>query len=143
MGEPGNEDRPFPEPPEGLITAPENRVVAHMDDPQMVAAAMDDLAAAGFDRDGIYVLCGAKGAERLDVAGRDHGLKGRVYRLVERIGDERVLLLRLEEHLVAGGLAVSVPADDEDKATAAHILGEHGGHDMAHFGKGHFEPVGP
>jgi hypothetical protein len=26
------------------------------------------------------VLCGPKGAERLDVSGRHHGLRGRIYR---------------------------------------------------------------
>lgn len=142
MGEQSDEEPAFPEPPEGLLTAPENRVVAHMDSPEAVAAAIDDLAQAGFERDEIFVLCGAKGAERLDVSGRDHGLKGRIYRIIEWIGDERGLLLRSEEHLAAGGLVVSVPADDEAKATAARILGDHGGHEMAHFGKGHWEPVG-
>ena len=132
----------FPEPPDGLIIAPENRVLAQMEDPPAVAAAIDDLAEAGFDRDEIWVLCGPEGAERLDVTGRDHGLKGRIYRVVERIGDERDLLLSLEEHLSAGGLVVTVPADDETKASAARILGDHGGHDMAHFGKGHWERVG-
>jgi hypothetical protein len=142
VGEQSDEEPAFPEPPEGLLTAPENRVVAHMDSPEAVAAAIDDLAQAGFERDEIFVLCGAKGAERLDVSGRDHGLKGRIYRIIEWIGDERGLLLRSEEHLAAGGLVVSVPADDEAKATAARILGDHGGHEMAHFGKGHWEPVG-
>ncbi|MGH9002643.1 MAG: hypothetical protein ACRDYV_05895 [Acidimicrobiia bacterium] len=117
--------------------------MAHIDEPHAAAAAIDDLVAAGFDGEGIHVLCGVKGAERLDVSGRDHGLKGRIYRLVERIGDEREHLLRLEEHLLAGGLAVSVPAGDDTKGAAARILGGHGGHDMVHFGKGHFESVGP
>jgi precorrin-6B methylase 2 len=142
VGERSDGEFTFPEPPEGLVTAPENRVVANMDSPQAVAEAIDDLAEAGFERDEIFVLCGAKGAERLDVSGRDHGLKGRIYRIIERIGDERELLLRLEEHLTAGGLMVSVPATEDAKATAARILGEHGGHEMAHFGKGHWEPVG-
>lgn len=132
----------FPEPPDGFLTAPENRVLAQMDDPHAVAAAIDDLARAGFDRDNIWVLCGPEGARRLDVTGRDHGLKGRIYRVIERIGDERELLLRSEEHLAAGGLVVTVPTDDQAKQTAARILGEHGGHDMAHFGKWQWEPLG-
>jgi hypothetical protein len=132
----------FPEPPDGLLTAPENRVLAQMDDPQGVAAAIDDLARAGFDRDNVWVLCGPEGARRLDVTGRDHGLKGLIYRVVERMGDEREVLLRSEQHLAAGGLVVTVPADDQAKQTAVRILGEHGGHDMAHFGKWHWEPLG-
>jgi hypothetical protein len=38
---------------------------------------------------------------------------------------------------------VSVPADEEAKPAAARILGDHSGHEMTHFGKGHWEPVGP
>jgi hypothetical protein len=133
----------FPAPPDGLLTAPENRVVAEMDDPQAVAAAMEDLTEAGFDRDDIWVLCGPEGAKRLDVSGRDHGLKGRVYRIVEWIGDERAILLQSEKHLLAGGFVVAVPADEDVKATAAHVLGGHGGHEIVHFGKGHWEPLGP
>lgn len=142
MSERSDEDPTFPEPPEGLITAPENRVVAHMDAPEAVAAAIDELAEAGFDRDDIWVLCGEEGAARLDVSGAEHGLKGRVYRLVERIGDERAVLLHSAEHLAAGGLVVAVPADDDTKVDAARVLRQHGGHEMAHFGKGHWELVG-
>ena len=143
MGEARDEDLQFPAPPEGLLTAPEDRVLAHMDDPEAVASALDELAGAGFDRDHVWVLCGPQGAERLDVTGRDHGLKGRVYRMVEWIGDERELLLDLQQHLASGGLALSVPADDEGAATAGRILREHGGHDVVHFGKGHWERLGP
>ena len=75
-------------------------------------------------------------------SGRDHGLKGRIYRFLERISDERELLLGLEEHLAAGGLAVTVPADEVSKSSAARILGRHGGHDMAHFRQGHWERLG-
>jgi hypothetical protein len=103
---------------------------------------VQDLVAQGFDRDGIYVLCGPKGAERLDVSGRHHGLRGRVYRLLEWLSDEKGGLFRARDHLAAGGLVLSVPADESQKATAARILGGHGGHGMAHFGHGHWEPLG-
>ena len=120
MGDQSHDDLSFPEPPEGLITAPKNRVVAQMDGQDSVAAAIDALAEAGFDREAIYVLCGPEGAKRLDASGLDHGIRGRIYRIVEWIGDERAVLLRLEEHLAAGGLAVFVPADDHViSATAA------------------------
>jgi hypothetical protein len=143
VAEASEEELHFTEPPEGLLTTPENRVLALMDDPQAVAAAIDDLVQAGFDRNSIWVLCGPEGAERLDVTGRHHGLKGRIYRIVEWIGDERELLLETAEHLSSGGLAVTVPADDAAAGNAARILHQHGGHGMAHFGKAHFEPLGP
>lgn len=87
MDEQASEGVRFAEPPEGLLKAPENRVVAHMDDPDALRPAVDDLAAAGFERDELFVLCGEKGAERLDVSGRQHGLPGRIYRLFEWMVD--------------------------------------------------------
>jgi hypothetical protein len=139
-----SDERPdFPEPPDGLLTAPENRVLAFLDTPDEAAAAIDELASTGFERDEIFVLCGPKGAERLDVSGGDHGLRGRTYRIMEWMGDEREVLLRSGEHLAAGGLVVTVPTDEDTKPVAARILADHGGHEMAHFGKGHWEPLGP
>jgi hypothetical protein len=142
VAEQSDEGFAFPEPPEGLIKAPENSVIALLDGPDEVEAAIGELTAEGFEPDRISVLCGPKGAERLDVSGRHHGLRGRIYRLVERIGDQRELLVRAGDHLAAGGLLLMVPADDSQKAAAARILGRHGGHDMAHFGRGHWEPLG-
>jgi hypothetical protein len=132
----------FPEPPEGLLKPRPNSVIALLDEPDQAEAAVQDLVAQGFDRDGLYVLCGPKGAERLDVSGRQHGLRGRVYRLLEWLGDEKGGLIRVRDHLAAGGLLLSVPADEGQKATAARILGGHGGHGMAHFGREHWEPLG-
>lgn len=137
-----DEEFAFPEPPEGLLSPAEDSVVAFLDEPGQAEAAMQELVAQGFDRDRIYVLCGPKGAERLDVSGRHHGLRGRVYRLLEWMGDEKGLLFRARDHLSAGGLVISVPADENQKATAARILGAHGGHGMAHFGREHWEPLG-
>ncbi len=142
MVERSDDDTGFPEPPDGLLTAPENRVLAHMDTPDDVAAAIEHLGTAGVPTDEVYVLCGPKGAERLDVTGEQHGLRGRTYRIMEWMGDERELLLRSGDHLAAGGLVVTVPTDEAGKAEAARILADHGAHDIAHFGKGHWGPLG-
>jgi hypothetical protein len=137
-----DEEFAFPEPPEGLVKPQEDSVVAFLDSPDEAQAAMQQLAEQGFDRDRIWVLCGTKGAERLDVSGRHSGLRGRVYRLIEWMSDEKGILFRARDHLAAGGLVLSVRADEEQKPTAAHILGAHGGHGMAHFGRDHWEPLG-
>lgn len=136
------DDFAFPEPPEGLIKPKDDSVVAFLDGPDQVEAAMEELVGKGFDRDRIYVLCGPKGAERLDVTGAHHGLRGRVYRLLEWMSDEKGILFRARDHLAAGGLVISVPADEEQKPDVARILGAHGGHGMAHFGSDHWEPLG-
>ncbi len=141
MVERGDDGTGFREPPDGLLTAPENRVLALMDAPDDVAAAIEDLADAGVPADEVYVLCGPKGAERLDVTGEQHGLRGRTYRIMEWLGDERDVLLRSGDHLAAGGLVLTVPVDEAGKARAARILADHGAHDIAHFGKGHWEPL--
>ncbi len=61
---------------------------------------------------------------------------------MEWMGDERDVLRRSGDHLAAGELVVTAPADEAGKATAARILADHGAHDMAHFGTGHWEPWG-
>ena len=132
----------FPEPPDGLLTPLKNSVIALLDEPDQAEAAVQDLVAEGFQRESIYVLCGPKGAERLDVSGRHHGLRGRVFRILEWLSDEKEGLFRVRDHLAAGGLVLSVHAEEGQKATAAHILGGHGGHGMAHFGRDHWEPLG-
>jgi hypothetical protein len=141
VAEPSGEES-FPEPPEGLVTPDQDSVVAFLDSADELGAAIDELAEQGFDRDSVWVLCGPEGAERLDVGGKHHGLTGKVYRLIEWMSDEKGLLFRAREHLQAGGLVVSVPADEEHKAAAARVLGAHGARQMAHFGPNHWEPLG-
>ena len=142
MAEQRDEELSFPEPPEGLVKPEEDSVVAFLDEPDQVEAAMEQLIAEGFDNDRIYILCGTEGAQRLDVSGKHHGLKGRVYRLVEWMSDEKGILFRARDHLEAGGLVMSVPAAEGEKADAARILGAHGAHGMAHFGRDHWKPLG-
>ena len=139
---PNDEGSGFPEPPEGLVRPDVDSVFAFLDEPDAVQAAMEELVAEGFDRESIYVLCGPKGAERLDVSGRQHGLRGRVYRLLEWMGDEKGLLFDARDHLSAGGLVMSVHADDEEKAAVARVLTAHGARHIHHFGRGHWEPLG-
>src|SRR5688572_19634366 len=114
----------FPEPPEGFLKYPAGNVIALMTDGAAVSAALADLTNAGFPRDKMYVLVGPAGAERLDVSGQHHGLRGRVYRMAGQVGDEHEELLRAANHLQAGGLALRVPATKDEKAVAARILRE-------------------
>jgi hypothetical protein len=137
-----DEELHFPDPPEGLLSYPTNRVGAQMDDPDEVAAAIEELVQAGFERSDMYVLAGPEGAERLDVTGRHHGLRGRLYRFIEHLGDEHEALVDAAEHLSAGGLLIMVPADDDNRDAAARILKSHGGHRVLHFGKAHWESLG-
>jgi hypothetical protein len=56
-----------------------------------------------------------------------------------QIGDEHEELLLAAKHLQAGGLVVRVPADKDEKAVAAHILGEHGAVHIVRM----YETLGP
>jgi hypothetical protein len=124
------------------VTYPVNRVVALMDDPGQVAAAIDDLVRAGFDAPGIHVLHGEQGARHVDPSGRYHGLRGRLVRFAQHLGEERGLWQKQADHLSAGGLTVAVPAGDHDQVqAAARVLAGHGALEMVHFGKGHWEPL--
>ena len=76
------------------------------------------------------------------MTGRHHGLRGRIYRAIEHLGDEYEQLVAAADHLKAGGLLIMVPADDAKKGLAARILTGHGGDRLVHFGKGHWESLG-
>ncbi|MFN2556899.1 MAG: hypothetical protein ABR592_08505 [Nitriliruptorales bacterium] len=130
------------EPPDELITYPYDRVKALLDNPDQVNAAIEELVDAGFDREKIFVLCGPLGADRLDVDGRHHGLRGRIYRFVEQLGDVRENLQQSADHLKAGGFWLTVPADEENMSRVAEILSKHGAHDMVHYGQWHHEQLG-
>lgn len=130
-----SEQSDFPAPPEDFLGYSANKVVSILDDPQSVQDAIDKLVQAGFETEDISVLCGPRGAARLDVSGRDHGLRGRLYRFVEQLGSEHEWLETHSELMASGGFGVSVSADEGEKGRAAKILGEHGGHDTAYFGE--------
>jgi hypothetical protein len=144
MSEPNDSGMEFRAPPVDVPTSPVNRVIAVMDDPNEVASAIGHLVEVGYEREQIFVLCGPSGAERLDLSGRHHGLGGRLYRLAERVlaGEEREELEHYAQHLKGGGLLVSVPADEKEKSAVADVLARYGGHEMTHFGKGHWERLG-
>lgn len=131
----------FPTPPDDLLTYRVNRVISILDDPRSVQRAIDELVKAGFPADDIYVLSGPEGAARLDLSGEHHGLRGRIYRFIEHLGDERQWLEHQGAHMRRGGFGVSLPAGDESKASAAEILTRHGGQHTAYFGKAHWETL--
>jgi hypothetical protein len=130
------------EPPEDLLTYRQDTIMVLLDGEDEVRKAIEELAAAGFPGDAIYVLGGKQGAERLDPTGKAHGVRGRLLRLMERFGEETRLLEQHAAHLERGGFGMVVPAADEQVSKAWEILRRHGAHDAYHLGKGHWEPIG-
>jgi hypothetical protein len=133
-------DSNLPDLPGDFVVYPKQSVVALLPDCDAAAAAIDDLSTAGYDD--TLVLSGPDGVARLDLTGRHHGLRGRIYRVVEELGDEHEELVRTEKHLREGGVAVRVHADEDNKAQAARILREHGSTHAAYYGRFTFEPLG-
>ncbi len=137
------DNQSFREPPQDFLTYRSNVVIALMDSEEEVTKAFDELVAAGVPEDELFVLAGKHGAERLDPSGKDHGIRGRLTRLVERFGEETEILERHARHMENGGFGVAVPADESQVETVSGILHRHGAHDAYHLGKGHWEQVGP
>lgn len=130
------------EPPEDLPTYRPNTLIALLDEEGKVRAAIEELTAAGFPGEEIYVLGGKQGAKKLDPSGKGHGLRGRLLRLLERFGEETRLLEQHAAHLERGGFGIAVPAADDQVAQVWEILRRHDAHDAYHLGKGHWEPIG-
>ena len=98
-----SEERPdFPEPTDGLLTAPETGFSPSWTRPTRRAAAIDELASTGCDRDEIFVLCGPRVPSGSTCRAVNHGLRGRTYRIMEWIGDEREGRVGSGEHLASG-----------------------------------------
>jgi hypothetical protein len=132
------------EPPQGFLTPRDHdRVLGVIDDPDEVAAAIEDLVRDGYNRDDIVVLCGAEAAAGLEATDRGGGLLGGLYRYAERVlGDEPEERERYARELAAGRFLIAVPADESRKTQVVEVLARHGAHDMEHFGKYHGEPLG-
>ena len=131
----------FPAPPQDFIGYEANRIVSVLDDPSQVQRAIEELKQAGFAPDDISVLTGPEGASKLDLVGDHHGLRGRIYRFVEKLGDENLWLQRHSELLEGGAFGLAVSATPEQKSAVAKIIASHGGHDTAFFGKAAWEEI--
>jgi hypothetical protein len=143
VNNPNGRDSQLVDPAAEYFTHAENRILAVFDDPDAVTAAIDDLVQVGLEAEQIFVLSGPKGAESLDLSGRHHGLRGRLYRLAAMLGDEWEKLDYYKESLEQGALLISVPADEEHASAVAEVLRSRGAHEMTHYDKGHFESLGP
>lgn len=131
----------FPAPPQDFLGYQANRVVSIIDHPSQVQRAINELMRAGFASDDIAVLAGPEGASKLDLSGDHHGLRGRIYRFVEKLGDVDVWLQRHSELLEGGAFGLAVSATPEQRSAVAKIIASHGGHDTAFFGKAAWEEI--
>ena len=122
---------------DNFLRYPTNKLVGVVSTPEELRAAILALNKAGFGEDAIDVLCGKKGADRLDVTGEKHGPLARLYRFVEKFGDMEAKNLReYQQELLGGHFLIAIDAAEEDKrAQALTILQTYGGHRVNFYGK--------
>ncbi|MGH8907999.1 MAG: hypothetical protein ACRD0K_16160 [Egibacteraceae bacterium] len=128
-----------------FLDYPTNRVLAVIDKPDHVRAAVENLARAGFGADAVDVLCGEEGARRLDVTGEDHGLISRLTRILQSFGAEHERLKRHVEELRAGRFLICVyVGEDEERKGKAHVtLNSAGAHYINYYSEWSIEQLEP
>lgn len=115
---------------------PLHRMVAVLDDEDSIRAALNELAKIGVDNSKITVLRGAEDVERLDPRGDQHGLFGRLLRLLQQTAEESTALQFHQDALNEGKNVIYVPARGEtQKDAAAKALRLTGGHHLVYFGR--------
>jgi hypothetical protein len=118
---------------------PVNHVLAVIDTPAQLRAALDALESGGFTTSDIGVRCGEAMADALAAGSGRTGLSDLVMRFSEWIGltnDEMAVKNRYEAALRDGQFIVSVAAEtDERRDDAARLVREHGAHFVNFLGQ--------
>jgi hypothetical protein len=122
--------------PKRSIGSAVGRLLAVLDTPAEADAAAEALAKAGFEQAKIEVFHGADDAALFDASGRRHGLRGRLYRLIEfSWADQAPDFAWYEAALREGRVVLSVRVRGQQQLRqTADILLAHGGHFINHFG---------
>jgi hypothetical protein len=116
---------------EGFSTYPTNKVIGILRTPEELHVAITELNNAGFTKDRVQVVCGEKGAERLDVAGEHHGFLSKAFRALE-LKD----LKEYESELLAGHFLLAVDASDEkERKQVLNIFEADGGDRVTFYGR--------
>jgi hypothetical protein len=128
--------------PRGLF--PYKSVVAVIDDAAYLEAAVHALVDAGFAEADVGILSGEAGVQMIDAKGERKGLLARLFRIVDRLGEEHEHTARHVAALEAGGFVVVVAApDDGAKARAHAALATHGGHFINYYSHWQTEELAP
>ena len=119
-----------------FLPYPTDKVMGIVSTPDELYAAITELNAEGFKEPQVQVLCGSKGAARLDTTGERHGSLARLYRFVEKFGDmESKLLSGYKSELLRGHFLLAVDVPDQDARTRVlNVLNAHGGHRVSFYG---------
>ena len=123
---------------------PYNSVVGIVDDAARLEAALQALLSSGFAEAAVHVLVGETGVRQIDARGERKGVLGRLFRLVDALGEEREHTARDVAALQAGHFIVTVDTpDDVAKARARDALVAHGGHFVRYYSRWTAEDLAP
>lgn len=128
----------------GFIAYPTNRVAGTITDAGEAKRAVEDMVAAGFDREDIDVLHGEEDLRRLDPSGGEHGLFAKLQRSLVRgtVGLELKHLTHHVEDVKAGRFVVMVLARERgSRDVAAEILHTHGAEFVGFYGRWAYESL--
>jgi hypothetical protein len=127
------------------VIYPTNHVVAVVDTPEQLTAAVTALTGAGFLESEVEVGSGRALADAVGASTGRTGLANLAIRVAERLGaadDEMMVKDQYEQALRDRRFVVSVLAPtDERKALAAQLLRDHGGHFINFLGRFSIEPM--
>jgi hypothetical protein len=127
-----------------FIPYPTNRVAGTIADAEQASRVVDELVAAGFDRESIDVLHGPADLRRLDPSGGEHGLFAKLQRSLIRgaAGSEFKRLTHHVEDVQAGKFVVMALARERDsRDLAADILHAHGAEFVGFYGRWAYESL--
>jgi hypothetical protein len=128
-----------------MITYPTNRLIGVIDTPSGAAAAASALAGAGFEHEGIVVLVGDEGRDRLGRLGATPNALSRVVRFFQFVlMDQTPDFIVYEAALAEGRAVIAVTAGGGDRARmlrAARILEGEAAHFLNFFGRFQTEEV--
>jgi hypothetical protein len=112
------------------------RLMAVFDSRAEAEAAVEALAAAGFDRTTIELFEGPDDAAAFDASGRRRGIRGRLFRLIEfSWADQAPDFAWYEAAVREGRVVLSVRVRGQKRVRAAtDIVLANGGHFVNHFG---------
>ncbi len=112
------------------------RLLAVLDTAAEADAAIGALATHGLDRAAIERFEGPADAAVFDASGRRHGLRGRLFRLIEFTwADQAPDFAWYEAAIGEGRVVISVRVRGQERVRAAtDILLANGGHFINHFG---------
>jgi hypothetical protein len=117
-------------------------VVGVLADQAELNSGRDGLGKAGFDDDRVVVLHGEEDAERLDIEGQMHGVRGRLVRALQSIADVDLAHIRRHgEYMRADRYVVGVVVGDDrqDQQRAVEALRAAGGEFINFYGDSYVE----